>query len=187
MYGTDHCVVQCIFVKTNIGALSTDTVDHGVLQWWTAGWQGLAGFRGPQQNPSELSESAYLQIFATKTSFFIIAGKQAICGWQKDLHTHRHVPSNTLFDVKIYMYFGYVLVVRKLSKSGLSNSSTKAGSLKALWKLSESSLKTLWKLYESSTKAIWKRALWKQADFCWKPFKSKLTFVENTPKVGWLL
>ena len=33
LYGTDHCVVQCIFVKTNIGALSTDTVDHGVLQW----------------------------------------------------------------------------------------------------------------------------------------------------------
>ena len=96
------------------------------------GWQRLAGFRGPQQNPSELSESAYLQIFATKRSFFINAGKQAICGWQKDLHTHRHVPSNTLFDVKIYMYFGYVLVVRKLSKSGLSNSSTKAGSLKAL-------------------------------------------------------
>ena len=203
------------------------------------GWQGLAGFRGPQQNPSELSESAYLQIFATKTSFFIIAGKQAICGWQKDLHTHRHVPSNTLFDVKIYMYFGYVLVVRKLSKSGLSNSSTKAGSLKALWKLSESSPKALWKLYESrlyesskkalrklsensletlrklyesylkagSLKAGWlllealkalrklsensletlrklyesslkagsPKALRKQADFCWKPFKSKLT------------
>ena len=33
MYGTDLCVAQCIFVKTNIGALSTDTVDHGVLQW----------------------------------------------------------------------------------------------------------------------------------------------------------
>ena len=28
--------------------------------------------------------------------------------------------------------------------------------------------------------------LWKQADFCWKPFKSKLTFVECSSKAGWL-
>ena len=62
------------------------------------------------------------------------------------------------------MYFGYVLVVRKLSKSGLSKSSTKA-----LWKLSESSPKALWKLYESrlyesSLKALRKQALRKLSE-----------------------
>ena len=42
---------------------------RGKLGPW-AGWQGLVGFRGPQQNPSELSVSVYLQIFATKTPFY---------------------------------------------------------------------------------------------------------------------
>ena len=66
---------------------------------------------------------------------------------------------------------------------------------KDLWKLYESSpkagpTKVLWKLYESSPKAGSPKALRKQVDFFWKPFKSKLTFIENTPKlwakVGWL-
>ena len=69
-----------------------------------SGWQGLAGFRGPQQNPSELSESVYLQIFATKTSFFN-CGKTGHLWLSKDLHTHRRVPSNTLLDVSKHMYF----------------------------------------------------------------------------------
>ena len=48
-----------------------------ILGCYETEWQGLTGFRAPQQNPSELS---YLQIFATKTSF---EGKQAICGCQR--------------------------------------------------------------------------------------------------------
>ena len=66
--------------------------------------------------------------------------------------------------------------LRMLSESGLSKSSPKEGSTKALWKL-----------YKSSPKAGSPKVFRKQADFCWKPFKSKLTFVENTPKAGWLL
>ena len=31
------------------------------------------------------------------------------------------------------------------------------------------------------------KALWKQDDFCWKHCERKLTFVENSPKAGWLL
>ena len=59
------------------------------------GWQGFAGFRALQQNHTDLC----LQIFATKTLIFTIAGKQAICVCEKNLNTHRHVPSNTLLDV----------------------------------------------------------------------------------------
>ena len=41
-------------------------------QWESSltGWQKLAGFRRAQNNPSELSLSAYLQNFATKRRFF---------------------------------------------------------------------------------------------------------------------
>ena len=76
-----------ILVICHFRVVVTETEGHKGLkheyQYEKTGWQGLAGFRGPQQNHSELSESAYLQIFATKTSFFTIAGKQAICGCQK--------------------------------------------------------------------------------------------------------
>ena len=34
------------------------------------GCQGLAGFQQAQNNPSKLSQSAYLQNFATKTFFY---------------------------------------------------------------------------------------------------------------------
>ena len=175
----------------------------------------MAGFRGPQQNPSELSESAYLQIFATKTSFFTIAGKQAICGCQKT-YTHTGTFPQTPFLMFRYvlwlctgctkalqkwalqkLYESSLKALRKLSESSLKTlrkqalrklpeSSTKAGSMKvlrklsesfpkALRKLSENSLETLQKLYKSSLKAGSPKALRKQADFCWKPFKSKLT------------
>ena len=218
----------------------------------------MAGFRGPQQNPSELSESAYLQIFATKTSFFTIAGKQAICGCQKT-YTHTGTFPQTpflmfryvlwlctgctkalqkwalqkLYESRLYesslkalrklsesslktlrkqalrkLSESFTKALRKLSKSSLkilrkqalrklSESSTIAGSTKALQKLSESSPKALRKLSESSLKALRKlsensletlrklyesylkagspKALRKQADFCWNPFKSKLT------------
>ena len=98
------------------------------------------------------------------------------------------------------MYFGYVLVVRKLSKSGLSKSSTKA-----LWKLSESSPKALWKLYESrlyesSLKALRKqalrklsesspKALWKLSGNSTKALRklSESRLSKSSPKAGWLL
>ena len=47
--------------------------------------------------------------------------------------------------------------------------------------LSGSFQKTLLKLSESSP-----QDLRKQADFSWKPSESKLTFVESSPKAGWL-
>ena len=72
-----------------------------------SGWQGLAGFRGPQQNPSELSESVYLQIFATET-FFTIAGKQAICGCQK---TYTHARSLKGVWTKLLPYSNFYLEV----------------------------------------------------------------------------
>ena len=90
------------------------------------------------------------------------------------------------------LYKSSLKALRKLSESSTEAGSTKAlrklseNSLEALQKLYESSTKALPKLHESSTKALRKRALQKQTDFCWKPFKSKLTFVENTPKEGWL-
>ena len=93
------------------------------------------------------------------------------------------------------MYFGYVLVVRKLSKS----------STKALWKLSESSPKALWKLYESrlyesSLKALRKqalrklsesspKALWKLSGNSTKALQklSESRLSKSSPKAGWLL
>ena len=114
------------------------------------GWQGLAGFRGPQQNPSELSESAYLQIFATKTSFFTIAGKQAICGCQK---TYTHTGT---FPQTPFLMFRYVL--------WLCTGFTKALQKWALQKLYESSLKALRKLSESSLKTLRKQALRKLSE-----------------------
>ena len=128
---------------------------QNVLAQRSPGWQGLAGFRGPQQNPSELSESAYLH-FRDKNVVFIIAGKQAICGCQKTYtHTGRSLKHPFwCFD----MYFGFVLLVRKLSKSGLSKSSTKAG-----WLLLEA-------LQEQAD----------LADFRWKHSQSRMTFVESS-------
>ena len=86
-----------------------------------------------------IAESLGERVFANfrdKNIFFTIAGNRPFVVVKRLTHTHRHVPSNTLFDVEI-LYFGYVLVVQKLSKSGLSKSLTKAGSTKALRKLSE--------------------------------------------------
>ena len=94
------------------------------------------------------------------------------------------------------VYKACILLSKKSPKAG----SLKAGSTKALWKLYESSLKApskqalrkhsdislraLSKLYESFPKAgSPKEALRKQADFYWKPFKSKLTFVDNVDNV----
>ena len=110
------------------------------------GGRGWLAFGDRSRIPLELSESAYVQIFATKTSCFTIAGKQAT-------HTHRHVPSNTLFSVQICtMYFvictGCTKALQKWALQKLYKSS-----LKALRKLFESSLKALRKLSENSTKA----------------------------------
>ena len=116
-----------------------------------AGWQGLAGFRGPQQNPSELSESAYLQIFATKTSFFTIAGKQAICGCQKTC-THTGTFPQTpflMFRYVLWLCTGCTKALQKWALQKLYESRLYESSLKALRKLSDSSPKALGKLYES--------------------------------------
>ena len=109
------------------------------------GWQGLAGFRGPQQNPSELSESAYLQIFATKTLFFTIAGKQAICGCQKTC-THTGTFPQTpflMFRYVLWLCTGCTKALQKWALQKLYESRLYESSLKALRKLSESSLKAL--------------------------------------------
>ena len=120
--------------------------------------------------------------FRDKNVVFYNCGKTGHLWLSKDLHTHRHVRSNTLFDVEIctlVMYWlyesspkvGSPKALRKLSEScpkslqklsesslktlrKLSESSTKAGSAKALRKLSKSSPKALQKLSESSPKAL---------------------------------
>ena len=42
-----------------------------VAQQQYSGWQELTAFLRPQNNPFNLSESAYLLIFATKTSYIL--------------------------------------------------------------------------------------------------------------------
>ena len=120
----------------------------------------MVGFRGPQQNPSELSESAYLQIFATKTSFFTIAGKQAICGCQKT-YTHTGTFPQTpflMFRYVLWLCTGCTKALQKWALQKLYESS-----LKALRKLSDSSPKALGKLYESRLYEMSLKALRKQA------------------------
>ena len=55
-------------------------------------WQRQAGFRRAQQNPSMLSQTAYLQIFATKTFFFLGLRQFLVVNltMSRDLHIHRH-------------------------------------------------------------------------------------------------
>ena len=86
-----------------------------------------------------------MQIFATKTLFFTIAGKQAICACQKT-YTHTGKLPQTPF-----LMFRYVL--------WLCTGCTKALQKWALQKLYESSLKALRKLSENSTKAGSTKAL----------------------------
>ena len=87
--------------------------------------------------------------------------------------------------------------LQKHSESRISKSSLKIiwtpGSPIALQKFSKNSPKALQKLFKSSLKTPWKQALQKlsesspkvlqkQADFCWKPSKSRMTFVESSMK-----
>ena len=131
-------------------------------------------------------------------NMFTIDRKQSICGSQGTLdHTHRHVPSNTLFDVKIYTS---IFQCRHVPSNAhldvwICTSIFKC-SPKALWKLSESRLserspknlwklpKALWKLFERSPKASSPKGSLKAL---WKLSESRLTFVENPSKASWLL
>ena len=66
---SNSCVSQFLIIKKiDLPSNDLNSTQSGKVS--TPGWQGLAGFRAPQQNPSDLSKSAYLQIFATKMSFF---------------------------------------------------------------------------------------------------------------------
>ena len=59
----------------------------------------------------------------------------------------------------------------------ISEHSLKAGSSKDLWKLAKSFLKAGWLLL---------KALQKQADFHWRLYKSRMTFIECSTNAGWL-
>ena len=109
-----------------------------------------------------------------------------------DLNTRRHVPSNTLLDVKICTSFLQSFFFKKPFWK-LSKSTPKAPWKQALRKLSKSSTKALWKLSESSMKFFLKagflktgllllKARQKQADFRWKLSQSRMTLVESSMK-----
>ena len=127
-----------------------------------------------------------LHFFATKTSFFTIGGKQAICGCQK-AYTHTGTFPQTpflMFRYILWLCTGCTKALQKWALWKLFESSTKA-----LWKLSESSLKTLrkqalWKLSESSTKAGSTKALWKLYESSPEALR-KLS--ESSPKALWKL
>ena len=99
-----------------------------------SGWQGLAGFRGPQQNSSELSESAYLQIFATKTSFCTIAGNRPFVVVKRLTHTQARSLKHPFRCLDMYFFFTKLLFYESSLKAlrKLSKSSPKAGSTKAI-------------------------------------------------------
>ena len=110
-------------------------------------------------------------------------------------HIKTHSLKHPFICLDTYFFFTKLLFYESSLKAlqKLSVGSPKAPRKQALWKLSESSLKALRKhALQSSTKALRKlsqnslKNLWNQSEFCWKPFKSKLTFVESTPKAGWL-
>ena len=100
-------ILQCWFEKTS-GNLQ---IGHGMNTLPKAMLKSILNSsildvpKRPITRSSRIPQSfrraaAYLQIFATKMSFFTITGKPAICSRQKTYtYTHRHVPSNTLLDV----------------------------------------------------------------------------------------
>ena len=88
----------------------------------------MAGFRGPQQNPSELSESAYLQIFAKKRRFLQLRENRPFVVVKRLTHTQARSLKHP-FDVKIrtlVMYSGCTKALQKLYESRLCESSPKA-------------------------------------------------------------
>ena len=111
--------------------------------------------------------------FCDKNFVFYNCGKTSHLWLSKDTGTFPQTPF-LMFRYVLWLCSGCTKALQKWALQKLYEIRRYESSLKALRKLSESSLKTLWKLYESYLNAGSPKALRKQADFCWKPFK-KLT------------